>query len=55
MNAIITLYLKKEVWSPYVAGILLGIVGILAVWLSDSLLGASGAFENLAGMDREGG
>ena len=43
-------YIKKEEWSPYVAGILLGIVGILAVWLSDSLLGASGAFENLAGM-----
>ena len=48
MSAINT-YLKKEIWSPYVAGILLGIVGILAVWLSDSLLGASGAFENLAG------
>lgn len=43
-------YIKKDEWSPYIAGILLGIVGILAVWLSDSLLGASGAFENLAGM-----
>jgi hypothetical protein len=43
-------YIKKEEWSPYVAGILLGVVGILAVWLSDSLLGASGAFENFAGM-----
>jgi hypothetical protein len=43
-------YIRKETWSPYVAGILLGLVGILAVWLSDSLLGASGAFENLAGM-----
>ncbi len=43
-------YLHKEIWSPYVAGILLGIVGILAVWLSNSLLGASGAFENLAGL-----
>jgi uncharacterized protein len=43
-------YLSKETWSPYVAGILLGLVGILAVWLSNSLLGASGAFENLAGM-----
>jgi hypothetical protein len=43
-------YLRKELWSPYVAGILLGIVGILAVWLSKSLLGASGAFENIAGM-----
>ncbi|MEW5870093.1 MAG: YeeE/YedE thiosulfate transporter family protein [Chloroflexota bacterium] len=42
--------LRKELWSPYAAGILLGIVGVLAVWLSDSLLGASGAFENLAGM-----
>ena len=41
---------RKELWSPYSAGILLGIVGILAVWLSDSLLGASGAFENLAGI-----
>jgi hypothetical protein len=42
-------YLNKEVWSPYLAGVLLGVVGILAVWLSDSLLGASGAFENVAG------
>ena len=48
MKAVIA-YLKREEWSPYVAGVLLGIVGILAVWLSDSLLGASGAFENLAG------
>lgn len=43
-------YLHKEIWSPYVAGILLGLVGIAAVWISNSLLGASGAFENLAGM-----
>ncbi len=43
-------YIRKDTWSPYVAGILLGVVGILAVWLSDSLLGASGAFENIAGM-----
>ncbi len=42
--------LRKELWSPYVAGILLGITGILAVLISKSLLGASGAFENLAGM-----
>jgi uncharacterized membrane protein YedE/YeeE len=39
---------QKELWSPYVAGILLGIVGVLAVWLSSSLLGASGAFETVA-------
>ena len=43
-------YLHKETWSPYVAGILLGVVGIAAVWISNSLLGASGAFENLAGL-----
>lgn len=42
--------LSKELWSPYAAGILLGIVGVLAVLLSNKLLGASGAFENLAGM-----
>lgn len=43
-------YIRKETWSPYVAGILLGLVGIAAVWASNSLLGASGAFENLAGL-----
>lgn len=43
-------YIRKETWSPYVAGTLLGLVGIAAVWASNSLLGASGAFENLAGM-----
>lgn len=46
----ILMQFRKETWSPYVAGILLGIVGVLAVLLSNSLLGASGAFENLAGM-----
>ena len=40
----------KEEWSPYFAGALLGVVGILAVALSNSLLGASGGFENLAGI-----
>jgi hypothetical protein len=43
-------YIRKETWSPYVAGILLGLIGIAAVWASNSLLGASGAFENLAGL-----
>ena len=43
-------YIRKEEWSPYVAGILLGIVGVLAVVISNSLLGASGAFENIAGL-----
>ena len=49
MNWIIQ-QVKKEEWSPYTAGILLGVVGVLAVWLSNSLLGASGAFETLAGL-----
>ncbi len=40
--------LRKEEWSPYAAGALLGIVGILTVLLAHSLLGASGGFENLA-------
>ena len=43
-------YIRKETWSPYVAGVLLGLVGIATVWISNSLLGASGAFENLAGL-----
>jgi uncharacterized protein len=49
MNWIIK-QLHKETWSPYAAGILLGLVGILAVVISNSLLGASGAFENVAGL-----
>ncbi len=49
MNWIVKQF-KKETWSPYAAGVLLGITGILAVVLAGKLLGASGAFENLAGM-----
>jgi uncharacterized protein len=40
--------ISKELWSPYAAGVLLGIVGILTVLLAHALLGASGGFENLA-------
>ena len=43
-------YIRKDEWSPYMAGILLGLVGIAAIWFSNHKLGASGAFENLAGM-----
>ena len=43
-------YIRRDEWSPYVAGVLLGIVGILAVWLTNNLLGASGAFESVVGM-----
>ena len=41
---------QKELWSPYVVGILTGIVGILTVVISNNLLSASGAYENLAGI-----
>ena len=40
--------IRKEEWSPYAAGALLGIVGLLTVVLANALLGASGGFENLA-------
>src|SRR5512142_3389768 len=40
--------LSKELWSPYAAGALLGIVGLLTVVLAHALLGASGGFENIA-------
>jgi hypothetical protein len=42
--------ISKELWSPYAAGVLLGLVGIATVVLAGKLLGASGGFENLAGM-----
>ena len=43
-------FISNESWSPYIAGILLGIVGLLAVLLANTLLGASGAFESIAGL-----
>ena len=49
MNAVIK-YIRKDEWSPYVAGILLGVVGIATVWMANTTLGASGGFENIAGM-----
>ena len=42
-------YIRREEWSPYIAGILLGLVGIFTVWISNNLLGASGAFETVIG------
>jgi uncharacterized protein len=42
--------LSKELWSPYAAGVLLGLVGISTVVFANKLLGASGGFENIAGM-----
>ena len=49
MNRIRQLF-AQEFWSPYLAGGLLGVVGLLAVGLSNHLLGASCGFENLAGI-----
>jgi hypothetical protein len=49
MNRIRALF-AQELWSPYLAGGLLGVVGLLAVGLSNHLLGASGGFENVAGI-----
>jgi hypothetical protein len=48
-------YIQKDEWSPYVAGILLGLVGILVAVASNVFgdpgiaLGASGSFESLFG------
>ncbi len=36
--------IRKEEWSPYVAGVLLGIVGILTVVLAHSCPGSLGGF-----------
>ena len=43
-------YLRRKRWSPYVAGSLLGVTTLLAIVLSQQLLGSSGAFENLSGL-----
>jgi hypothetical protein len=43
-------FVSQKTWSPYLAGILLGIVGLLTVLLANTLLGASGAFESIAGL-----
>ncbi len=40
--------LRRKSWSPYAAGAGLGLVSTLALWLSNQLLGASGAFETAA-------
>jgi hypothetical protein len=42
--------LKKPRWSPYSAGVVLGLVYVLGLLFADQLLGASGSFENLAGL-----
>lgn len=46
----ITAFIGQKTWSPYIAGVLLGLVGLFTVLLANSLLGASGAFESIAGL-----
>jgi uncharacterized protein len=43
-------YLRQKRWSPYAAGVLLGLTSTAAIGFSKQLLGASGAFENLVGL-----
>ena len=42
--------LRKKTWSPYAAGVLLGVVATLSIWIPNQLLGGSGSFESLAGL-----
>jgi len=37
-------------WSPYLAGALSGVVGVLSVWFTGQFLGASTSFVRTAGM-----
>jgi len=42
--------LRQKQWSPYLAGVLLGLVYIVSIWVAGTIPGASGAFENLGGL-----
>lgn len=42
--------LKRKEWSPYLAGTLLGVVYIVSIGAAHVIPGASGAFENVAGL-----
>lgn len=41
---------KYDGWSPYVAGALSGVVGVLSVWFTGQYLGASTSFVRTAGL-----
>ncbi len=43
-------FLSKKRWSPYVAGGLLGLLELVAVYISHHALGGSSAFTRLAGI-----
>ncbi len=42
--------LRQKQWSPYLAGALLGVVYIVSIAVAGVVPGASGAFENVAGL-----
>ncbi|MBI3362230.1 MAG: YeeE/YedE family protein [Chloroflexi bacterium] len=42
-------YFRKSEWSPYLAGVALGLVSLISLAATGKLLGASGGWENLAG------
>jgi uncharacterized protein len=41
---------ENGAWSPYLAGALSGVVGILSVWIAGKYFGASTSFVRTAGM-----
>ena len=43
-------WLRKNEWSPYVAGALSGVVMFLSVWIAGKYFGASTTFVRSAGM-----
>jgi hypothetical protein len=42
-------YFRRSAWSPYLAGVALGLVSLISLAATGRLLGASGGWENLAG------
>lgn len=41
-------YLRRDLWSPYAAGALLGVVVIASLWATGKVPGASGGYQHLA-------
>ncbi len=44
---------RLEMWSPYIVGILIGLLNIVTLIISDKLLGASTSFARTSGMVRK--
>ncbi|NDJ76433.1 MAG: YeeE/YedE family protein [Chloroflexi bacterium] len=41
-------FLRRDLWTPYGAGVLLGLVAVASMWAADHTVGASGAFQSVA-------